>query len=328
MVANFKLHDVMKTYQYILIFFTIISCQKDITSHLSDKSVTTPKLFLEGIVTDTAHLDFGMTISPDAKTVLFTRRIGEAKQKIYETNYINGNWTQPVIATFSTDRDESPHFSPDGKTVYFGSERPIPNRPNKGSFDMNVWKTTRINGKWSEPEVLPENINAVQIEGEEWPSSNLSHFVTADEKTFYTGTLERGEKGIDIYKTIYDGKNYSNLEKLSNRINKEDKWEYAPVVSPDGNYLFTQIYNRDDGFGGDDIFVSKKDVNGNWQYSVNLGNLINTEMNECPASMSSDGKYFFFTRDYKEDLKQYDGIPNIYFIETKALKLDKLFAVN
>ena len=266
-----------------------------------------------------------MTISPNAKTVLFTRRIGNGKQKIYETHYVDGKWSPPKITSFSTDRDESPHFTPDGKTVYFGSERAIPNRPNKGNFVMNVWKTKLTNGKWSTPELLPENINAIQIEGEEWPSSNLSHFVTADGKTFYTGTQVRGSKGLDIYETTFDGINYSNLKKLAPTVNKNDKWEYAPIISPDGNYLFTQVYNRDDGLGGDDIFVSKKDANGNWLSSVNLGNLINTNMNECPAAMSADGKYFFFTRDFKKDPNQYDGIGSVYFVETDALLLNTLF---
>lgn len=315
----------MKKYFLILALHLFWSCYKGSSKHLASEAIPKPKLFLEGIVTDTTKLDFGMTISPDSKTILFTRRIDEGKQKIYETNYLNGKWTSPKIASFSTDRDESPHFSPDGKTVYFGSERPIPNRPNKGNFDMNVWKTTKINGKWSIPKPLPNIINAVQKKDEDWPSSNMSHFVTADEKTFYTGTLVRGTKGIDIYKTTLKNGGFTKLERLPQTINSEEKWEYAPVISPDGNYLFTQIYNHEKGFGGDDIFVSKKDKNNKWMPSVNLGNIINTQMNECPASMSFDSKYFFFTRDSKSDPNEYDGIPNIYIIETSALQLNKLF---
>jgi len=308
-----------------LILLIYFSCNKSVTDHLATEPINSPQLFLEGIVTDTTALEFGMTISADAKTILFTRRIGDRKQKIYETRYKNDSWQQPKVASFSTDRDESPHFSSDGKTVFFGSERPIPNRANKGNFDMNVWKTEYRDGKWSQPEALPQNINAVQIENEEWPSSNLSHFVTADGKTFYTGTQVRDTNGIDIYKTILEDGSYSTLEKLPNTINREDKWEYAPVISPDGQYLFTQIYNREDGLGGDDIFVSKMNENGQWLPSINLGSLINTDMNECPAAMTSDGKYFFLTRDKKSDPKEYDGIPNIYIIETKALQLEKLF---
>lgn len=313
---------------YILLFLLslcITSCQDfPTTDHLSDHSITQPELFLPGIVSS-EHMEFSMTISPDAKTIFFTRRIGDEKQRIYQTQYKNDQWTQPVIASFSTDRDESPRYTPDGKTIYFGSQRPIPNRPNKGNFDMNVWRTDYIDDQWTEPTPLPEIINKVQKEGETWPTANMSDFITIDNKTFYTGTKQPGSKGIDIYKTTLIDNEFTELEKLPLEIFTEEKWEYAPILSPDGNYLFFQVYDRKDGLGGDDIFVSKKDDQGNWMPSVNLGSVINTKMNEAATALTSDGKYFFFTRDKKEDPNQYDGIPSVYFIETAALNLESLF---
>ncbi|WGD34554.1 hypothetical protein [Olleya sp. YS] len=307
-----------------------MSCQntnKDIitSNHLTNKDVLIPELFLPDIVTNLKDQEFGLTLSPDCKTILFTRRIGDEKQKVYETRFANNIWSTPVITSFSTDRDESPQFSKDGNTVYFGSARPIPNRPNKGNFDMNVWQTQWVDGKWTTPIPLPEIINKVQVENEEWPSSNVSHFVTANDTTFYTGTMNRNDKGLDIYETSIVNGEFSNFKKLPKTINKEDKWEYAPVISADGQYLFFQVYNREDGFGGDDIFISKKDKNNQWLPSVNLGKLINTNMNECPAAISSDGKYFFFSRDYKKNPEEYDGISSLYFVETRALNLDNLF---
>lgn len=144
----------------LLLILMLVSCENNISSHLSDKEILEPTLFLPGIVTSLETTEFGMTISPiDAKKIFFTRRIGDEKQKIYETNFVHGKWTSPKIASFSTDRDESPQFSRDGKTIYFGSERPIKGKPNQGNFDMNVWKTTLISEKWTEPEVLKEPVN-------------------------------------------------------------------------------------------------------------------------------------------------------------------------
>jgi Tol biopolymer transport system component len=317
----------MKT-KHLLLFIAMacFSCQQNTSSnHLSDHAIPEPEIFLPGIVS-TEHMEFGMTISPiDSKTIFFTRRIDDGKQKIYETRFKDGTWTTPQIASFSTDRDESAHFSSDGKTLYFGSERAITGRPNLGNFDMNVWQTTWKGSEWSTPTPLPNTINDVQKEGEKWPMANMSDWVTHDDITFYTGTFQRGEKGIDLYKSVRKDGKFSQLEKLPKEICSDETWEYAPLISPDGQYLFFQVYNRKDGLGGDDIFVSKKSSDGTWLSSVNLGSMINTDMNECPSAMTSDGKYFFFTRDIKEDPKEYDGIPSIYIVETDALQLESLF---
>ena len=100
-------------------------------------------------------------ISPDEEK--------EKNKKYITSDFINGKWTQPQVASFSTDRDDSPSISPDGNYFFFASERPIPGQPNKGNFDMNVWMMKRTSDGWDEPVALPEPINYVQIEGEEWP---------------------------------------------------------------------------------------------------------------------------------------------------------------
>ena len=285
----------MKPYFLLLLAsLFIISCQNTSkTDHISDHPINLPELFLPGIVSS-EHMEFSMAISPiDAKTVFFTRRVGTDKQKIYQTVYQNGQWSIPKIAPFSTNRDESPHYSADGRSLYFGSERSIPNRPNKGSFDMNVWKTTLNNDQWSNPIPLPPVINKVQVEGEEWPIANLSDWVTNDDQTFYTGTWKRGEKGIDLFKATFKNGIYTALEKLPKEICREDKWEYAPMISPDGQYLFFQVYNREDGKGGDDVFVSKKGTDGQWLPSVNLGDLINTNISRQKSWLKDIRSYSY-----------------------------------
>jgi len=315
----------MKTLLSIGLIAFIFSCQQDNgLNYLDSKNLNEPSLFLPNLVTLEDATEFSMAIHPNSNLIFFTRRRGDEKQRIYETKFEKRQWTKPVIASFSTDRDESPKFSADGNTLYFGSARPLDNRPNLGNFDMNIWKTDFVNKKWTAPTPLPAIINKVQAKGEEWPSSNMSDFVTVDDNTFYTGTMQPGSKGLDLYTTTFNGSTFSELKKLPETINLEDKWEYAPVLSPDGNYLLFQVYNRADAEGGDDIFISKKGSNGNWLPSVNLGKIVNTNMNECPIAFSPNGKYFFFTRDKKDNPKDYDGISSIYVINTSALNLDLL----
>jgi hypothetical protein len=59
-----------------------------------------------------------------------------------------------------------------GTKCFTAGKRPIPTKPNKGNFDMNIWMMSKTESGWSKPTPLPEPINYVQIEKEEWPSSN------------------------------------------------------------------------------------------------------------------------------------------------------------
>lgn len=314
------------------ILLSIVSCQdtKESSEAQSDPistvPVKTPQLFAPSIISS-EHSEFDIIFTNDTKTVYFTRRVGNGKQKIYTSTYTNGKWKTPEIASFSTDRDEYPNLTPDGKTIYFGSARPIPNRPNKGNFDTNIWRTDFKNGSWTTPVPLSPTINNVQAEGEEWPVSNENHFNTYNGKIFYLCTMLSGEVGIDLYQTTKKGNDFTKPEKLGVNINDEKAWEYAPKITPDGQYLIFQGYGRPDSMGGDDVYISKKDANGDWLPSQNMGTLVNSEGNECPTGMTSDGKYFFFTRQRPVISEDETPVSDIYFIETEALQLEKLFTL-
>ena len=173
--------------RYFIIFFSIVFLSSCATRNLprtgissSERTIDFPEIFAEGVISKKDINVFNFAFTNNDKTIYFTRRQGNEKQRIYLTNFENNKWTEPQIASFSTDRDETPFIIPDGKTLYFGSQRPIPNRQNKGNFDMNIWKTDWKNGKWNKPTPLNEVINQVQIEKEEWPSSNQSSIFTND----------------------------------------------------------------------------------------------------------------------------------------------------
>ena len=289
----------------------------------SEKKIDFPEIFAEGIISKKDINVFNFAFSNNDKTIYFTRRQGNEKQKIYFSNFENNKWTEPQITSFSTDRDEAPFITPNGKTLYFGSQRPIQNMQNKGNFDMNIWKTELKNGKWSEPEPLSEIINQVQIEKEEWPSSNQNSIFTNDELNFYYATMIRGTKTIEMFQTKHIKGVFTQPIKIDNLFKDDKYWKATPIISPDGKYLIFNAYDAPDGNGGEDIYVSKKTKNG-WSLAQNIGKLINTKAEEAGARFSQDGKYFFFTRENKE-INQQDGIWSIYYLETKYLQIEKLF---
>lgn len=168
----------------------------------SSETISEPLPFAQGVISTDSHSEFDIMFSPDGKTAYFSRRAPEGKQKIYETEFVNGTWTEPRVCAFSTDRDETASITPNGE-LFFGSERPIPDKPNQGNFDMNIWMMRNTAEGWSTPEPLPYPINDVQIAGEQWPSSNANFLFALDDETFYYTTMMRGDTAIKLFETKY-----------------------------------------------------------------------------------------------------------------------------
>lgn len=289
----------------------------------SPTPVRTAVPFAEGTISTADSSEFDIAFAPDGRTAYFTRRGPQGKQKILTTRFEGGKWTAPRLASFSTDRDETPFVSSDGQTLFFASERPLPGRPNLGSFDMNIWQVAKTADGWGTPTPLPATINAVQRQGEEWPSSNANFIFSLDGKQHYYTTMARGSKSIDLYSTTYANGAFSKPEKIDGLFADEKYWKYSAVLSPDGNYLLFNSYGAPGGVGGEDIYVSRRTRTG-WTPAKGIGALVNTKAEESSPRFSPDGKYFFFGREVKTDPSK-DGIWSIYYLETAALELENLF---
>lgn len=315
----------MKNYlKFLGVFITfvgIVSCE-DATVRYTSDVLDKPTLFAKGVIS-TDHNEFNLDFTPDGKTVYFTRRKAGEPQKILVSHFENNTWSTPKIASFSTARDEMPSITPNGKQLYFASTRAILNRKSEGNFDMNIWVTNFENNGWNTPKPLDFIINKVQIKGEEWPSSTENTLYTQDGKTFYYSTMMRNSKSIGIYTTTLHNGAFSTPKRIHGLFDNDSYWTSTPTLSPDGNYLIFNAYDVKDGFGGEDVYVSKKTPKG-WSKAVNLGTLINSENEEAFPKFSRDGHYFFFVRNTKTTENE-DGIWSIYYMETSYLKLDSLF---
>jgi Tol biopolymer transport system component len=233
--------------------------------------VSEPTPFAPGVISTEDHSEFSIAFSPDGLTAYFSRRAPEEKQKIYSTQFKDGSWTQPELMPFSTDRDESPFVTADVEWFFFGSERAIPGKPNKGNFDMNIWAMKQTSEGWSEPQPLDNRINQVQAEGEEWPLGNSSQLFSHDDQTFYFTAMMRGRAGIELYQTEFDGENFSDPVRIEGIFSDPKYWVHAATVSPDGQYLVFNSHGAPRGLGGEDIYVSKKTDTG-WSEAVAIGN--------------------------------------------------------
>ncbi len=74
---------------------------------------------------------------------------------------------------------------------------------------------------------------------------------------------------------------------------ESESYSYChPTLSKDGNKLYFAS-NMPGGFGGMDLWVTRKMKNGNWSQPINLGPRVNTSKNEVFPFMSESGVLYF-----------------------------------
>ena len=88
------------------------------------------------------------------------------------------------------------------------------------------------------------------------------------------------------------GANRKNLGPGINTIGDES----TPFIHADNESLYFTS-NGHQGYGGDDLFVARKDANGKWGKPENLGYPINTIENEGSIIISADGKTSYYASD-------------------------------
>ena len=141
-----------------------------------------PMIFGEGVISSGDN-DSHPAFSPDGSLVVFVKMAPDfSKWTLSVSRNSNGIWSTPEIAPFSGQYwDADPFFTKDGKTLYFISNRPTKEKPDKHDFD--IWKIQRNGSGWSDPVQLPPPINS--------ESSEYYPTVT-DDGTFYFGSRRPG----------------------------------------------------------------------------------------------------------------------------------------
>lgn len=112
-----------------------------------------------------------------------------------------------------------------------------------------------------------------------------------------------------------------NLEKENLGVNVNSKYgEVAPIVSPDGKFLYFTRLNHPDNTKDktakgektveipQDVWVSKLNKNGGWDAAVNIGEPINNAANNAAATISADGKSLFVLNVYLPNGKYVAGL--------------------
>lgn len=186
-------------------------------------------------------------ISPDGQTLFFTicgKPDGIGSCDIYFSRLDGDQWSAPQNLgepVNSRAWESQPSLSPDGKTLYFASNR----EGTLGGIDLWV-STLGEDGLWSEPQNLGPAINTAYEE--------QSPFIHPDNQTLYfTSEGWPGMGGKDIFFSRKKEGRWQEAENIGYPVNTV-KDESSLVVSADGSTAYFASNNLD-GHGGYDLYT-------------------------------------------------------------------------
>ncbi|MBN2347944.1 MAG: PD40 domain-containing protein [Bacteroidales bacterium] len=176
-------------------------------------------------------------------------------------------------------------ISGDGNTLLYMMELP---------FYHAVYFSQNVNGEWTAPvNITPQ----IQSDGDQFVTS-----VSYDGKQLFL--TKEDNFNSDIYISNYENGLWTKSVPLSNKINTKF-WESHASISADGKTLYFSS-NRRGGLGEMDIYKSELNEFNDWSAPVNLGNNINTELNEDTPFITEDGKTLYFSSQSHKSMGGYD----------------------
>jgi len=185
------------------------------------------------------YRDFDAVISPSGSKMFFisdrpTERDGKPKKDydIWLMEKIASGWGEPrhLDAPINTDAQEWFVSSTTDDTLYFASSR-------SADGISYIYRSKLINGKYSEPEKLPDTVNTGQYITEP--------YIAPDGRSLLFSSYGRkgGYGGYDIYISYLRNGTWTDAQNLGPKVNTATR-DYSPRLTPDGKYLtFTSERN-------------------------------------------------------------------------------------
>lgn len=193
--------------------------------------------------------------------------------------------------------DYSPRLSADQSTMIFTSRRPE-NIGGKtydgGQYFEDIYIATRKDTTWSKAENIGWPINTV--------ANEAAIGISADGQEILIYKDDYGDG--NIYSSHLEGEKWTVPVKLNSNINSK-YWEPSAYLSADGTTLYF-VSDRPGGYGGSDLYKSKKTKDGDWGKAINLGPTVNSPYDEHSPYIHPDGKTLFFSSKGHKTMGGYD----------------------
>jgi flagellar motor protein MotB len=194
-----------------------------------------------------------------------------------------------------------PVISSNGEDMYFTSRRQYSKKSAKSVLDdkyfEDIYQSKLVNGDWTRARRLNEKITGKQ--------NNTNRAVVGlspDMQKLYI--YEGNEKNGDLYVSTMKKGEWTRPKSLS-KFNTRYR-EVSMCISSDGSTLYFISGNTKHGYGGTDIYISKKNNHGKWGKPENAGNVINTFFDELGVSLGAKDSVLYFSSKGHNSMGGYD----------------------
>jgi len=180
--------------------------------------------------------------------------------------------------------DYRPLVVPEEMMIMFTSSRENTTggkRDRDSYYFEDIYVTYYEDGKWT----LPDNAYDLNSSNHDATAG-----ISSDGSILY---IYKSSGGNHLYHSFLENNVYSLAEKMPNNINDGLKQSSASLTFDKTTLYFTSI--REDGYGGQDIYISKRDSKDRWQNPMNIGATINTPYDEEGVYITPDGKSLYFS---------------------------------
>jgi len=186
-----------------------------------------------------------VTFSPDGKTMVFAKgnsgkRKGSYDVDLFISRYRSNSWSDPIRININQPEswDSAPAFSPDGRTLYFASNR-------KGGYGGTDLYSAQMDsrGRFSRVRNLGPEINT--------PGNENFPYMAEDAKLYFSSDEHPGYGGLDLF-VVKRANGRTTVENLGQPVNSTGDDFGIFLFRPDRGF-FTS--NREGGKGDDDIYT-------------------------------------------------------------------------
>jgi outer membrane protein OmpA-like peptidoglycan-associated protein len=163
---------------------------------------------------------------------------------LYYAENVNGEWKDVQLAPFNSSEFSTGHpaLSPDGKTLYFSSDRP------GGQGMSDIYQVSVSDSIFGNPTPVMGSVNTEGTEA--FP------FVDSNGTMYFSSNGHLGLGGLDVFYTEAKGNSFGKVKNMGNVVNSQDD-DFAFIFDGNTQEGFVSS-NRQGGQGSDDIYKVKQ----------------------------------------------------------------------